>query len=605
MCFDFVRLFGIGLVFMTLPVAAQFKKPVANPYQLNLFTGHEICGAFADMDADGDQDLIVSDLTDSVTHILENTRTEKVSAFKNVKTYNYAVPYLDLADIDYDGDIDMIGADLVAKEFFWRENISISSSSFRFRPTIQLSDYHPFGLLTPTPQDFIKPEMMDIYGNGYLDCLVSAFNVVSNENVVLYLFNKGQSSPGYTIVGYNPFHLFYQPTPPQRTFIESSDFDHDGDLDLFLGLDNGSLLFFENTPTGKTPYFKDPLINPFNFTTTYDQKPLGKIGLDLVDIDDDGDEDLFVFNGVNGDIVFYESASKRPDTPTNLTATAISFTSIHLTWNDNSLNEDGYIIERSTDGINFSELTRTGPNVGTYDNGQLTSGQLYYYRVITFRADETSENSNTASATTPIDPATIPPEAPLNLVANAQGKTAVMLTWADASTDEEGFGVERSEGSTSGFTLLFTVTGNSYTDSNVTVGKTYYYRVFSYKGELKSYSNTVDIKIDKDPAPPDPAPPEPPSSEPAPLDVPTLFTPDGDAYNPTWNILNLENYSDHSVEVFDTSGKKVFSSSHYTPDSEWDGTSQGKLLPSGTYIYIIKLNNGQQVNKGFITVLHQ
>ncbi|AYB32803.1 gliding motility-associated C-terminal domain-containing protein [Chryseolinea soli] len=577
-----------GLFFVTLPVAAQFKTPVANPYGLQLFAGDQICGAFADMDADGDQDAIVSDLTSNITYVLENKGTAKAPAFKSVKTYNYAVPYLDLADIDYDGDVDMIGGDPVKKKFLWRENIG-NSLIFKFRSAIQASDYSPFGLVTPSPQDFMKPEMMDLNKDSYLDCLVSAYS--PGSNIVYDLINTGLKNPAYTTGAYNPFHLSYLPKPAQRSFIESSDFDADGDLDIFFGLDDGHLLFFENTPVGITPYFKDPLIDPFHFTTTYGQKTLKNIGLDLVDIDDDGDEDLFVFNGTNGDIVFYESASKHPDPPTNLTATATSFSSIHLTWDDNSINEEGYIIERSTDGVNFSELIRTGPNIQTYEEGGLTSGQIYYYRVITFRADETSENSNIASATPPIDPAMIPPIAPLDLVAKAQGKTAIVLTWTDVSNDEEGFGIERSENGMNAFTPISSVTGNSYSDSNVTLGTTYYYKVFSYKGALRSYSNIVEVKFDEAPGPA--------------LDIPTLFTPDGDTYNPTWNILNLENYPNHSVEVFDTSGKKVFSSSHYTPESEWDGSSNGKLLPSGTYIYIIKLNNGQQVNKGFITLLHQ
>jgi predicted phage tail protein len=86
-----------------------------------------------------------------------------------------------------------------------------------------------------------------------------------------------------------------------------------------------------------------------------------------------------------------------PAAPSNLTATA-GKKSVTLNWMDNSSNETGVKIERSTDGVNFSQITTTGANVTSYKNTGLTSGTTYYYRVRATNTAGDSAYSNTASA---------------------------------------------------------------------------------------------------------------------------------------------------------------------------------------------------------------
>src|SRR5262249_18246548 len=51
-----------------------------------------------------------------------------------------------------------------------------------------------------------------------------------------------------------------------------------------------------------------------------------------------------------------------PETPTDLVATALSSSRISLSWTDNSSSEDGYTLERSTDGVNFAEIATLAQN---------------------------------------------------------------------------------------------------------------------------------------------------------------------------------------------------------------------------------------------------
>jgi len=92
--------------------------------------------------------------------------------------------------------------------------------------------------------------------------------------------------------------------------------------------------------------------------------------------------------------------------PSDLTATAINETQIDLSWTDNSPNEDGFSIERSTDGVIFAEIDTVGTDVTTYSDTGLTRGTTYYYRVRAFKQQGPTTNysdfSNTANDTTPI-----------------------------------------------------------------------------------------------------------------------------------------------------------------------------------------------------------
>jgi gliding motility-associated-like protein len=76
------------------------------------------------------------------------------------------------------------------------------------------------------------------------------------------------------------------------------------------------------------------------------------------------------------------------------------------------------------------------------------------------------------------------------------------------------------------------------------------------------------------------------------LIIPNGITPNGDGINDVWMLDYSYLFPDIEVEVFNRWGEQMFYSKGY-PDSErWDGNYKGKPLPTGTYYYIIKLNDG-------------
>lgn len=89
------------------------------------------------------------------------------------------------------------------------------------------------------------------------------------------------------------------------------------------------------------------------------------------------------------------------------------------------------------------------------------------------------------------------------------------------------------------------------------------------------------------------------------LDIPTVFSPNGDGIDDTWKILGIENFPDASVDILDRWGQRVFQSVGYSSQKWWDGTSpSGKPLATSTYYYVIKFNDvNKTVQKGPITIM--
>jgi subtilisin family serine protease len=89
-----------------------------------------------------------------------------------------------------------------------------------------------------------------------------------------------------------------------------------------------------------------------------------------------------------------------PAAPSALNAAAASSSQINLSWTDNAGDESGFLIERSLDGLLFSQIGSVGANVTNYSSTGLNPSTLYYFRVRAFNSYGNSAYSNTASATT-------------------------------------------------------------------------------------------------------------------------------------------------------------------------------------------------------------
>lgn len=87
--------------------------------------------------------------------------------------------------------------------------------------------------------------------------------------------------------------------------------------------------------------------------------------------------------------------------PTNLTATSPSKGVITLNWVDNSNNETGFSVERSTSlSTGFVEIAQVGANTNSYTDRTVARKTTYYYRVRAVRGTTRSGYSNVAAGRT-------------------------------------------------------------------------------------------------------------------------------------------------------------------------------------------------------------
>ncbi|MGB3466404.1 MAG: RICIN domain-containing protein [Cyclobacteriaceae bacterium] len=119
-----------------------------------------------------------------------------------------------------------------------------------------------------------------------------------------------------------------------------------------------------------------------------------------------GINDLYVvFKGGNGignlNWFTFATGSSVPAAPSSLSASAGGTSSVFLSWNDNSVDEDLFSVQRSPSGSgNWSTVATLPANTTNYTNTGLTAATIYFYRVRAENQTGSSSWSQTVSATT-------------------------------------------------------------------------------------------------------------------------------------------------------------------------------------------------------------
>ncbi|MCX6263131.1 MAG: gliding motility-associated C-terminal domain-containing protein [Bacteroidetes bacterium] len=87
-----------------------------------------------------------------------------------------------------------------------------------------------------------------------------------------------------------------------------------------------------------------------------------------------------------------------------------------------------------------------------------------------------------------------------------------------------------------------------------------------------------------------------------------VLTPNGDGYNDTWKIKNIEFYPKNSIKIYNANGQlvKELGGDLGGYKNDWAGTGKSETfkLTTGTYYYVININEGEAIIKGFITLLN-
>lgn len=180
-----------------------------------------------------------------------------------------------------------------------------------------------------------------------------------------------------------------------------------------------------------------------------------------------------------------------PAAPSGLKAVA-SDHKITLTWTNNEARANGYLVLRSSDGVNFSQVSKiTAAGTTTYADTVL-SGVTYKYKVEAYVNTAVSAASNVETATAPVS-------VPTALIATVVS-TGVQLNWTDTNAAPTGYIVLRSVngGAYTQVAKLTSGTVRTYTDTTAAAGTQDSYEVEGYAGTLVSAASnvaTVTLKL--------------------------------------------------------------------------------------------------------------
>lgn len=267
------------------------------------------------------------------------------------------------------------------------------------------------------------------------------------------------------------------------------------------------------------------------------------------------------------------ASAAAPAAPTGLAATPGN-TQVSLSWNA-SAGATSYNVYRGTTANGESTTPiATGIVTTGYTNTGLTNGTTYYYKVKAVNASGTSGYSNEASA---VPTGGSAPAAPTGLAATP-GNTQISLSWSASSgaTSYEIYRGTTSNGQNA-TPIASGVTATNYTNTGLTNGTTYYYKVKAVNASGASgYSNEASAV---------PAAGGPPSFANASFETPSLTT---YSYNPagsSWTFANnagiQHNGSAYSGSVVAPDG--VQTAFVQSISSTLGTMSQSVNFPAGTY----------------------
>jgi fibronectin type 3 domain-containing protein len=263
-----------------------------------------------------------------------------------------------------------------------------------------------------------------------------------------------------------------------------------------------------------------------------------------------------------------------PLAPTNLAATS-GDRQAGLNWDDNTETDlAGYNVYRSvTTNTTFSKINGSLVTSSAYTDTNLTGGETYYYMVT---AQDDIGQESIYSNEDNVVPMDAFPAAPTGLVAT-QGDKQVSLDWNDNAEDDlAGYWVYRSVGDNTSYSKLDTggmVLVSSYTDTGLTGGVTYYYKVTAEDdiGQESAYSaEDSATAID--------APPTAPTG--------LVATPHDAEVTLDWNDNTEDDIAGYHVYRSETSGSGYvqLNGSLLTVSSYTDDTATNDV----TYYYVVK-----------------
>ena len=260
-------------------------------YIYDIDLGSETFPSFADLDGDGDQDMLVGNKIQP-----DDNLTGKLFRFENIGTptepkfilrgivpeftgdYHFAPAF---GDLDNDGDLDILMGT-------WRDELMLVINEGQVtEPNWTIADS---AIVKLTRGRNATPTLGDIDDDGDLDLFIGE----SSGDINFYRNDGGSDWPEFILVD----DKYGGIDAGRRSVPTLVDIDTDGDLDLVVGSEAEGLKLYRNNGTLREANFVldetfDVPVHPFS-------API------FTDVDGDGDADLFV-GGIGGGLLYFEN----------------------------------------------------------------------------------------------------------------------------------------------------------------------------------------------------------------------------------------------------------------------------------------------------------
>jgi hypothetical protein len=218
------------------PAFAAFQS---NPFGIAGTIGYYSTTSFVDLDNDGDWDLMAGEGAGD-WYYQQNTGTASAPAFGAAQMNPFGLTNLgqpygvgSFADLDGDGDKDLMSGENTGTFIYYQNTGTATAPAFGAPQT------NPF-LITPIGVNYSTAAFADLDADGDFDMMSGA----TNGNFYYYENTGTSTAPAFTGPFTNFFSLTAQTGGNTPWFV---DLDNDTDMDMMVGDAGGNFRYYQNT----------------------------------------------------------------------------------------------------------------------------------------------------------------------------------------------------------------------------------------------------------------------------------------------------------------------------------------------------------------------